>query len=160
MAGEAHLYIDGYNVVHAWPEARRHWPGAQEAARAVVIEAAQAVHDWEQIAVTVVFDGKGSELSVETPNPRIPTFNVVFAPTGLTADTVIEQLARKRADDGVAVATGDRLLAETVRALGGAAWSPEALADRVRMSRDRAAAALRARARRIREETPWGQLPL
>ncbi len=84
-------------------------------------------HDVMGWRVTVVFDGRGSEVSVDLPTDE-PSFVVAYSPRQATADTVIEQWVTGSRDVAACVvATRDRGLAETVRAAGASVISPDEL---------------------------------
>ncbi len=89
-----HLLVDGSNIMHAWPELRALLPRNREAARSRLSQAVAALHDGEQMRVTIVFDGRGAELTFDQPSDQA-TFAHVHTPTGTTADEVIIQLVRQ-----------------------------------------------------------------
>ena len=75
--------------------------------------------------VTVVIDGRGREVVVEHPS-RQATLTVVYTPSSLTADDVIEQMVGRSADPASCeVATGDQAERNTIEATG-AVWVPPA----------------------------------
>ncbi len=136
-AYEKHLLVDGSNVMHAWPELKGLLKRERDVARARLSQAVRVIHDVEQWRVTIVFDGRGTELSSEHPSGHT-TFSHVFTPTGMTADDVIEQLVGHAANPAdVAVATDDRAERQTVEALGAAAMSADELASRVQRAIER-----------------------
>lgn len=125
MAFEKHLLVDGANLLHAWPELRTLMKRDRNAARSRLVQRLGAVHDAEQTRVTVVFDGRGDELVVERPSGHV-TFSVLYTPSSLTADDVIEQLVGRAADASLCrVATGDQAERQTIEATG-AIWVPPA----------------------------------
>ncbi len=125
VAFEKHLLVDGANLLHAWPELRALMKRDRSAARSQLVQQLGAVHDAEQARVTVVFDGRGDELVVERPSGHV-TFSVLYTPTSLTADDVIEQLVGRAADASLCyVATGDQAERQTIEAAG-AVWVPPA----------------------------------
>jgi len=125
VAFEKHLLVDGANLLHAWPELRALLKRDREAARSQLVRRLGAVHDAEQMRVTLVFDGRGEELTVERPSGHV-TFSVLHTPSSLTADDVIEQLVGKAADASLCyVATGDQAERQTIEAAG-AVWVPPA----------------------------------
>lgn len=133
MASPSHLLVDGYNVIHAWPELRRllREDPSGEGARAVLVRDLAPLHDSEHWLVTVVFDGKGSEPALEHPGGK-QTFTVVYSPAGLSADALMEQMVRRARDPSAMwVASADSLLREAVRACGGMAMDLEDLQRRV-----------------------------
>ena len=124
-----HLLVDGANILHAWPELRRLLKRDRNAARSQLVLALCAVHDAEGWRVTVVFDGRGAELQFEQPGAAV-TFAVVYTPSALTADAVIEQLVAKSATPSeCVVATGDGGERRTVEALGATVCPPEQLRE-------------------------------
>lgn len=97
----------------------------RNAARSQLVQRLGAVHDAEEARVTVVFDGRGDELAVERPSGHA-TFSVIYTPSSLTADDVIEQLVGRAADPALChVATGDQAERQTIEAAG-AVWVPPA----------------------------------
>ncbi len=128
MSFTGHLLIDGANILHAWPELRVLLKRDRDAARSQLAQSVSAIHDGEQVRVTLVFDGRGPELVVERPSAQ-PTFSILYTPSSLTADDVIEQFVAGAPDPTVCVvATGDRAEAQMVAATGAQVISPEELA--------------------------------
>jgi predicted RNA-binding protein with PIN domain len=127
-----HLLIDGANILQAWPELRQLARRDRAAARSQLVQRVSAIHDSEEVRVTLVFDGRGPEISVERPSGQ-PTLSVLYTPSSLTADDVIEQLVAGAADPATCtVATGDRAERETVEASGARVIPPEELESWVR----------------------------
>ena len=125
MAFEKHLLVDGANLLHAWPELRTLMKRDRDAARSLLMQRLSGLHDSEQVRVTLVFDGRGDELVVERPFGHV-TFSVLYTPSSLTADDVIEQLVGRAADPSSChVATGDQAERQTIEAAG-AVWVPPA----------------------------------
>lgn len=140
-----HLLVDGANILHAWPELRAVLKRDRHAARSQLVQRLAAIHDVEQARVTIVFDGRGTEIVVEQPFEE-STFAVVFTPSSLSADDVIEQLVGKAADAASClVATDDRAERETVTAAGATALSADELAAWLRKVEARQTGALAAR---------------
>ena len=128
MASDKHLLIDGSNILHAWPEMRALLKRDRDAARASLSQRVRVLHDAEQLRVTIVFDGRGSDLVIERPSDH-PTFTHLYTPTGTTADDVIEQLVGNAENASTCVvATDDRADRQTVEALGAAGISSTDLA--------------------------------
>ncbi|MCF3649453.1 NYN domain-containing protein [Synoicihabitans lomoniglobus] len=131
-----HLIIDGNNIGRALGDIAMVWRQDRDAGQHAVVGFVRDWHDAMGWRVTTVFDGKGAALSVETPGDE-PTFVVAYAPRGMTADSVIEQWVEKsRAPELCVVATRDRALAETVRALQAEVISPEDLISWVSRARE------------------------
>lgn len=136
-----HLLVDGYNIIHQWPElARLLKDFGVEAARAQLGECLRPIHDSEHYRVTIVFDGRGKSPEIERPSPDL-TFSFLFTPTGITADQMIEELvSTAKYPLEIIVATRDNLLTETVGANGGLTLSPQQLLDWVDSCRKRVTA--------------------
>ena len=127
MAFEKHLLVDGSNILHAWPDLQARAARDKDAARAQLSQTLRVLHDTEGWRVTIVFDGRGTELVVEQPGAHA-TFAHIFTPGALTADSVIEQLVGGTDDPATCtVATADRAEQQTVSALGAAWCSPDDL---------------------------------
>jgi predicted RNA-binding protein with PIN domain len=128
VGSDKHLLIDGSNILHAWPEMRALLKRDRDAARASPSQRVRVLHDAEQLRVTIVFDGRGSDLVIERPSDH-PTFTHLYTPTGTTADDVIEQLVGNAENASTCVvATDDRAERQTVEALGAAGISSTDLA--------------------------------
>jgi uncharacterized protein len=125
VAFEKHLLVDAANVLHAWPELRALLKRDRDAARAQLIQRLGALHDADSLCVTVVIDGRGREIVIEHPS-QLTTFTVVYTPSSLTADDVIEQMVGRSPDPSLCeVATGDQAERNTIEATG-AVWVPPA----------------------------------
>ncbi len=151
-----HLLVDGSNVMHAWPELRALLPRGRNAARSRLSAALAALHDAEGMRVTLVFDGRGSELSLERPSGQ-DTFVHAHTPAGLTADDVIERMVGQARDPGACVvASDDRSLRRTIEALGASGLSSEELAAWSRRASSRQSSGLD----RLRRDNDgrWGGL--
>ena len=113
-----HLIVDGNNVGRAWGDTGKLWRKDADAARSQVVEAVKVWHDAMGWRVSVVFDGRGASLEVSSPTNE-STFMVAYSPSGVTADSVIEQwVGSSREATDCVVVTADRALRDTVSALG------------------------------------------
>lgn len=129
---QPHLIIDGYNVIHAWPELRGVMRGSQAAACERLIVEVRLIHDEDHCRVTVVFDGAGDKVEIDRPGGG-QTFPVLYAPKGLSADGLIEQIVCNSANpERVTVVTGDRMIADAIVAAGALVQTPDDLAAWVR----------------------------
>ncbi|HEY9248806.1 MAG TPA: NYN domain-containing protein [Rariglobus sp.] len=125
MAFEKHLLVDAANILHARPDLRALLKRDRNAARSQLIQRLGAVHDAESVRLTVVVDGRGPEIVIEHPS-RQDTLTVIYTPSSLTADDVIEQMVGRSADPSLCeVATGDQAERATIEATG-AVWVPPA----------------------------------
>lgn len=103
-----HLIVDGYNVIRQTQPyldiaERDDWEQARDALVADV--AAFVSGDYH---ATVVFDGTGNPNSTGIPE-RMLGVHVIFSPYGITADSVVERLARESREHAelVEVVTSD-----------------------------------------------------
>ena len=125
MEFEKHLLVDAANVIHAWPELHALLKRDRNAARSRLIQQLGALHDAESVRVTVVIDGRGPEMVVEHPSQQA-TLTVIYTPTSLTADDVIEKMVGRSAEPALCeVATADQAERITIEASGGV-WVPPA----------------------------------
>lgn len=154
MEFRRHLLIDGYNVLHQWPRGKnllkqRH----SEAARTFLSEEVRILHDFEQWRVTLVFDGQGEQVQVERPYQDL-TFSLLFAPRGLSADAVIEQLVASADQPGdMVVVTLDAAERETLQVAGANVLTPDDLRRWITQAEKRLASDLTSRQRQV--ENHW-----
>ena len=154
------LIVDGYNVVHAWPELKRVLgTHGLEAARDRLVHMLSEYAAHTGVNVTVVFDSHERTDSNEPPDV-IDGVTVRFGTRTSSADHVIERLAQRRSRRGdagqVTVATGDRLQRALVGAMGVATISAAALGEEVKRAAAEASGARHrhqgsARTRRVEE---------
>lgn len=138
---EKHLFVDGYNIIHAWPELKQALGDyGWQAATTRLVEMVRILHDILGIQVTVVFDGQGPKVEMDRPTKEV-YFSVLYSCSGLTADGLIEQLVRKASKHKkhleVLVATQDALLCQTVQAVGAYTLSPSELLSWVGRTHER-----------------------
>lgn len=136
------LIIDGYNLLHAHPRYAIGEHDDLDSARARLV-ADVAGHAEGGPRTVLVFDGAGNPASDGSPH-HIGALTVIFSPRGVSADAVIESLARRFRDRGeeVLVITSDIATRETVRSGSVAVLSSKAFAeDLLAEDRDRQPAA-------------------
>ncbi len=123
-----HLLVDGWNIVHSDSELKRAFErSSQEAVRAMLLERLAPIHDFGGARLTIVYDGRGEEISIVRPY-RSLTLSEVFTPSSMTADELIEGLcATSKNPDSLAVATRDGLIRLTASSFGVFTISPEEL---------------------------------
>ena len=127
------VIVDGYNVVHAWPELKRLLTGASlEAARDRLIQRLSVFGMVVGADVTVVFDAHHSTARTNSEE-TVDGVQVIFTRKGHSADHVIERMAYEasEASDVITVATSDRFQRDLVRGMGGAVISALELERRV-----------------------------
>lgn len=129
-SNKKHLLIDGYNIIHAWPELKKTLTGRGiEQARSQLAQIVRIIHDLEGMRVTIVFDGKGSDIQIERPTPE-QTFSFLYSPSGVSADIVIEQLvSTRKKNQEIIVATEDNMIRLAVAAAGASVMGAENLAE-------------------------------
>ena len=127
------VIVDGYNVVHAWPELKRLLTGASlEAARDRLVERLSVFGMVAVADVTVVFDAHHSAARMNSEQ-TVDGVRVIFTRKGHSADHIIERMAYEatEAGDVITVATSDRFQRDLVRGMGGAVISALELERRV-----------------------------
>lgn len=118
------LIVDGYNIVHAWPELKGLTRFSLEAARDRLIERLAVFAQVRGMDVTVVFDAHRTAAKANSTE-TVDGVHVVFTRKGHSADHAIERLAYGLAGaaDPITVATSDRFQRDLVRGMGGAVIS-------------------------------------
>jgi predicted RNA-binding protein with PIN domain len=127
------VIVDGYNVIHAWPELKRLLTGASlEAARERLIERLSVFGMVAGADVTVVFDAHHSAARMNSEQ-TVDGVRVIFTRKGHSADHIIERMAYEasQAGDVITVATSDSFQRVLVRGMGGAVISALELERRV-----------------------------
>lgn len=131
-----HVVVDGYNVIHAWPELKSAMRFGYAAACKRLIEAVRVLHDMEGLRVTVVFDGNGDAINIERPNKEL-TFSVIYAAAGVSADTVIERIVCNSNGKYVTVVTADASIMNVAKTRGARTMSPFELVDWLKVMTER-----------------------
>jgi predicted RNA-binding protein with PIN domain len=127
------VIVDGYNVIHAWPQLKRLLGDASlEAARDRLIDRLSVFGMVVGADVTVVFDAHHSTARSNSQE-MVEGVHVLFTRKGHSADHAIERIAYEasQAGDVITVATSDRFQRDLVRGMGGAVISAEELERRV-----------------------------
>ncbi|MGI8854494.1 MAG: NYN domain-containing protein [Thermomicrobiales bacterium] len=112
MPREPLLIVDGYNVIHSWPELRRDAGGDLQTARERLADRLAEYEATRGVHVVLIFDGNRRR-----PDGPLAAYAVEthFSSKGLTADHLIERMiveVREATDDylPITVATSDRLI--------------------------------------------------
>jgi predicted RNA-binding protein with PIN domain len=127
------IIVDGYNVIHAWPQLKRLLGDASlEAARDKLIERLSVFGMVAGADVTVVFDAHHSTARTNSEEV-VEGVHVLFTRKGHSADHAIERIAydASQVGDLITVATSDRFQRDLVRGMGGAVITSEELERRV-----------------------------
>jgi predicted RNA-binding protein with PIN domain len=117
------ILIDGYSLLHSWPELARGHARHSETARHELIQRLTQYQDAVATPITIFFDGGGAPSG--TPAAlSTPEVEVLFSRAGQTADQLIERAAHRFAAYGEVLAvTNDVPERETVISVGGMAQS-------------------------------------
>lgn len=116
------ILVDGYSLLHNWPELARGKPRHSAAARDELVHILTQYQDASGTPITIFFDGSGAPPGV--PKNESQTVEVLFSKAGQTADEMIERAAHRFQPYGEVLAvTDDNAERETVIALGGSAAS-------------------------------------
>lgn len=112
-----HILIDGYSLIHAVPELKASLEaGRVSSARQRLIRFLEKSCSDKKNRITVVFDGPAQSGNEGYESPNI---NVLFTPSQLTADGVIERFVASSGNPaGIEVVTADRQERDVVLAAG------------------------------------------
>jgi predicted RNA-binding protein with PIN domain len=121
MMALVRILIDGYSLLHNWPELAPGWPRYSAFAREELIRRITQYQDFTGTPVTIFFDGSGKG---PTRIPATQEVEVLYSQAGQTADQLIERAAHRFAPYGEVLAvTDDNAERDTVISLGGLASS-------------------------------------
>ena len=113
------ILVDGYSLLHHWPELAAGSPRHSEAARDALVDMLTHYQDAAGIPVTVFFDGNRGRYS-KTKAADGHAVEVIYSRAGQTADDLIERAAvRFRPHGEVLVVTDDMMERDTVTGFGG-----------------------------------------
>ncbi len=116
------ILVDGYSLLHSWPELAHGEVRHSGAAREELIRVLTQYQDASGTPVTVFFDGSLPKRGM--PPAAFEAVEVIYSSAGQTADQMIERAAHRFKPYGEVVAvTDDHAERETVLSLGGFAYS-------------------------------------
>lgn len=119
------ILVDGYSLLHSWPELAAGRPRHSAAARDELVQVLARYSDAAGMPVTVVFDGGGHRGDRQQAHST-PQVEILFSKAGQTADQIIERVAHRMKPYGEVLAvTNDHAERDTVIAMGGLASSCE-----------------------------------
>src|SRR5215510_3818246 len=105
--GLIRILVDGYSLLHNWPELAPGKPRYSAAAREELIARLTQYHDACRTPITIVFDGE-SGIAGNAERQTSPGVEVLFSHAGQTADQMIERAAHRLLEYGeVLVVTDD-----------------------------------------------------
>jgi hypothetical protein len=118
----ARILVDGYSLLHQWPELAPGRPRHSAEAREALIRTLLLYQDATGTPMTVVFDGAGK--AAATAFPSTPDLEILYSRGGQTADQIIERVAARMQEFGEVLAvTDDYAERDTVFFHGGLASS-------------------------------------
>lgn len=117
------ILVDGYSLLHNWPELAPGRARHSAVAREALIERLSHYRDTTGTPITIFFDGGGARAGTPAAVSS-PDVEVLYSRRGQTADQMIERAAHRFGAYGeVLVVTDDHAERETVMSLGGLASS-------------------------------------
>ena len=112
------ILVDGYSLLHNWPELAPGHPRHSGRARKELVQVLTHYHDATGTPVTVFFDGAGATAGAPRQETD-STVEILFSRAGQTADQMIERAAHRFNDYGeVLVITDDRAERDVVSGMG------------------------------------------
>jgi predicted RNA-binding protein with PIN domain len=116
------ILVDGYSLLHNWPELAPGKPRHSMEARDELIRILTLYRDATNVPITIVFDGAGK--SHGTAYPSTPDLEILYSRSGQTADQIIERVTARMQNFGEVLAvTDDYAERDTVFYQGGMASS-------------------------------------
>jgi len=126
---ETFLLVDGYNIIHAWPELKELASDHMDAARMKLLDALSSYQGIKKWQIIVVFDAYGVPGHLEE-KMAYHNIHVVFTKEAQTADEYIEKFAYDhRQKYQIVVATSDALQQVIIRTVGSALLSARELKE-------------------------------
>src|SRR4029077_1907155 len=119
------ILVDGYSLLHQWPELAPGKARHSAAARDELIRILTLYRDAAGTPITIFFDGNGPARGRGPSEPAsTPEVEILFSRAGHTADEMIERAAHRFQPHGEVLAvTDDHAERDTVIGLGGLASS-------------------------------------
>jgi predicted RNA-binding protein with PIN domain len=119
----ARILVDGYSLLHNWPELAPGKARFSAAAREELVRVLTLYQDAVGTPLTIVFDGANSDPR-QSAVESTPQLEILYSKTGQTADDIIERVTHRLRPYGEVLAvTDDFAERDTVIALGGMASS-------------------------------------
>jgi predicted RNA-binding protein with PIN domain len=112
------ILVDGYSLLHGWPELAAGQPRHSASAREALIARLQQYRDMAGTPITIFFDGSNARPG-PAERPDSPELEVLYSSAGRTADDLIERTAHRLVPYGeVLVVTDDAAEREVVAGFG------------------------------------------
>lgn len=135
---EEYLLVDGYNIIHAWPDLKKFAEGNMDLARIKLLDALASYGGIRHGEIIVVFDAYGVEGRLEEIF-KYHNIHVVFTKEAQTADQYIEKFAFDHNKKyKITVATSDGLQQVIIRGAGCALLSASELREEVERAKEKA----------------------
>lgn len=117
----ARILVDGYSLLHNWPELAPGQPRHSERAREELVHVLTRYHETTGEPVTIFFDGAGGPVGAPKAESG-GAVEVLFSRAGQTADQMIERAAHRFQERGheVLAVTDDNAVRDMVTGFGGA----------------------------------------
>ncbi len=117
------ILVDGYSLLHGWPELAPGKARYSAAARDELIHKLTLYRDAIGTPITIVFDGANADRKLSAVEST-PELEILYSRAGQTADDIIERVAHRMSAYGEVLAvTDDNAERDTVIAMGGMAAS-------------------------------------
>ncbi len=127
MAKKRYLFVDAFNVMHAFGNLSRAFYKGIDSARDQLADKVGSIHDAEGIHTILILSGSSDLLKIDYPLGK-KTFEYVYTPTNLSTDDVVNQLlACISGSTRTTVASNDAKVRESARINGAIAISAEDL---------------------------------
>jgi hypothetical protein len=118
------ILVDGYSLLHSWPELAPGKARYSAAARDELIRVLTLYRDATHTPISIFFDGSSPKIAGPSQTVSTPEVEILFSRAGQTADQMIERAAHRFQPYGEVLAvTDDNAERETVINLGGLASS-------------------------------------
>src|SRR5436190_18912325 len=88
------ILVDGYSLLHNWPEVAPRRPRHSAAARGELIQRLAHYQDAIGTPITIFFDGGGAPVGTPAPSSS-PDLEVIYSRTGQTTDDLIERCTQR-----------------------------------------------------------------
>ena len=132
----ARILVDGYSLLHSWPELAPGKARHSAAARDELVHTLTLYRDTIGTPITVVFDGGGAPVGAPKAHST-PEMEIIYSKAGQTADQIIERVTHRMRDIGEVLAvTDDYAERDTVIAMGGMASSCQSFIQSIEMALD------------------------
>jgi uncharacterized protein len=120
------ILVDGYSLLHNWPELAPGKPRHSAAARDELVHVLTRYRDATSTPITIFFDGSSPAIDGTSETVSTRDLEILFSRAGQTADEMIERAAYRFRDYGEVLAvTDDSAERDTIVNMGGLASSCE-----------------------------------